>query len=206
MRAARLIVVLALALPVGGCGGSAPVPRDHYYRLEVAPPERALSAPLFDGALEVRRFLADGLLAERALLFSRREASFELDRYDYHYWVEPPSRLLQEELVAFLRQANIARAVITSEQRAGAPYVLTGKIRRLERLVGATGASVLVELELGVGQGGERGLEVIQVYRAERPAAESGIPATVAAYGQAVGGIFRAFLADLTRKPPVGGR
>jgi ABC-type uncharacterized transport system auxiliary subunit len=198
MKAVRAALALATALALAACGSST-VPRDHYYRLMVAAPAQALSDPLIDGALEVHRFAADGLLAERALLYSYRAAPREIDRYDYHFWIEPPSRLLQGELVGYLRRAGAAAAVITPGQSAQVAYVVTAKIKRFERVMGSSDASVLVELEFGLGRDGDGGLELIQVYRAEKKAANGLMSASIDAFSQAVAEIFRAFLADIGR-------
>lgn len=197
MTIGRVAAALVLALLLGGCfGGSAPV--DQFYRLDVRAPA-ALSSPVLPGVVEVGRFAAEGLTGERALLYSYRDRPDQLSRYGYHLWVEPPPVLLQNQLVAFLRETRAAGTVVTADLRVPPDILVEGRLKRFEQIAGAN-PSVVVEMDLGVVRlhGGE--LVSLKTYRVERPVPDE-LPANaVVAFQAALGEIFGRFLHDLTEK------
>ena len=69
------------------------MPEDHFYRLTIKGPERA-TTPLPAGTIQVERFVADGLTANRPIAFSEAGRPQVLQTYHYHFWVEPPTALL----------------------------------------------------------------------------------------------------------------
>ncbi len=220
------LIVLALAGLTGltGCMGSAPpVPRDHYYRVMVAPPSRAAAsqtasiegaailgrlgpgqpgsaagAVAFPGVLAVAQFEAEGLLRERPLLYSTTGSATELQQHDYHYWMDPPTRMLQLQLVDYLRASGLARSVVTPGLRIKADYEVNGRIRRLERLLGGGPPRVVVELELSLVARAHNALIVIWTYSAEAIAGDDGVESSVLALNRALGQVFERFLADAT--------
>lgn len=95
----RRILPLVVTLMLAACA-QPPVPVDTFYRLEV--PEPAAGRQVFDGVVEVRAFDADGLAAERPLIYSE-PGSPTLRQYNYHFWVESPAVAVQSELADSLR-------------------------------------------------------------------------------------------------------
>ncbi len=191
-----LILVPALLLGLGACGGSAPpVPRDHYYRVLVPPPAHDVGV-LFPGVISVAPLEAEGLLRERPLLFSASGQPHEMQQHDYHYWIDPPPRLLQGELIDYLRASGLARSVVSPDLRIDTDYQVTGRIKRLERLLGGGPPRVIAELELALVERDGAQLLVIQTYTAEANAADDTVEASVIALNQALGQIFGRFVAD----------
>ncbi len=210
------LLVLALAGLTGltGCLGSAPpVPRDHYYRVLVAPPIQGDESPsasgqsasgqsaigiTFPGVLSVAPLDADGLLRERPLLYSATGGAHELQQHDYHYWMDPPPRMLQAQLVDYLRAAGLAKAVITPDLRVRPDYEITGRLKRFERLLGGGPTRVVAEIELALVEIERRQLLVIETYSAEVAAGNDSVEASVLALDRALARIFERFLADAT--------
>jgi hypothetical protein len=87
-----------------------------------------------EGVLLVRAFDASGLLRERPLLYSASGSSTELQQHDYQYWTDTPPRMLQDQLVAYLRRSGIADSVVTPDLRTAADFEVIGKVERLELL------------------------------------------------------------------------
>ncbi len=143
------LLVLALAGLTGCLGSAPPVPRDHYYRVLVAPPtqgdaSRSASGQsasrqsasrqsaigiMFPGVLSVAPLEADGLLRERPLLFSATGRAHEMQQHDYHYWMDPPPKMLQAQLVDYLRASGLAKAVVTPGLRVRPDYEIMSKER-----------------------------------------------------------------------------
>jgi len=136
---------LLLLIPLTACTQSE-IPPDRYYRIVVDKPEATPVRPPLDGPLEVDRPAADGLLGARPIVYAEAARPNELQEYSYDFWTEPPALMLQSELVSYLRAARIADMVVTPGLRVNAAYRLSGRLRRLEHLVGDQ-PKVLVEIE-----------------------------------------------------------
>ena len=195
------LLVLALAVALGGCFGEAPpVPRDHFYRLLVAMPDEAPGNPggaHLEGVLLVRAFDASGLLRERPLLYSASGSSTELQQHDYQYWTDTPPRMLQDQLVTYLRRSGIADSVVTPDLRTAADFEVIGKVERLERLLDKNPAGVVAELELALLRTADDVLVVVDTYAVEARSDGNDYEDSVAALNRAVTDIFARFLADI---------
>ena len=228
-RLSLILLALAGLTGLAGCLGSAPpVPRDHYYRVMVAPPSRAAASQTasiegasglgqpslgqpglglpgsradiiaFPGVLSVAPLEAEGLLRERPLLYSTTGSATEMQQHDYHYWMDPPTRMLQLQLVDYLRASGLIQSVVTPELRIEADYQVSGRIKRLERLLGGGPTRVVAELELSLVARANNELNVVGTYTAEAIADDDGVESSVLALNQALGQVFERFLADAT--------
>ncbi len=201
MRGALAGLVLVLAALSAGCA-QPPLPEDHFYRLIVDKPETAASGPLLKGALEVDRFAADGLIASRPIVYSLAGRPREVLEYHYHFWAEPPTRMLGDQLVEYLRAAGVARTVVTPEFRVQADYVIVAKIKRLEMIVGAPPRAA-VELELGLRKTADDKLLFLGVYGVETEAESATVAAAVEAINKVLGQIYAKFVADISEIPGI---
>jgi ABC-type uncharacterized transport system auxiliary subunit len=195
-RLAGVVAVCAMALTA--CA-QPPVPSDRYYRLDPGPPARTFQRPALDGVLEVQRFVADGLTAGRPIVYARADAPYELQAYHYQFWTEPPTTMLQDRLATYLRNAGAAGTVVTPEMRVQPDFVLTGRIRRLERVVGEA-PKVVLDLELGIKASADDRVVTLGSYRIERPHGEDSVPAAVRAMNAALAEAFANFLDDLATR------
>jgi ABC-type uncharacterized transport system auxiliary subunit len=194
----RLLLLTLLAPVLAGCLGSAPpVPRDHYYRLLVPMPAESGGAMLLPGVLTVELLQADGLLRERPLLYSTAADAAELQQHNYHYWNDAPPRLLQDQMVTYLRRSGVASLVVTPDTRVHAEYQISGKAKRFERLVGGGGSKVVVEIEFALLRFSDDALLVVDTYSAEEAAAGDSIEESILALNRATARVFDAFLSDV---------
>jgi len=194
----RLLFLTLLGPVLAGCLGSAPpVPRDHYYRLLVPMPAESGGALLLPGVLTVELLQADGLLRERPLLYSTAAEAAELQQHNYHYWNDVPPRLLQDQMVTYLRRSGVASLVVTPDTRVRAEYQISGKAKRFERLVGSGGSKVVVEIEFALLRLSDDALLVVDTYSAEEPAAGDSIEDSILALNRATARVFDAFLSDV---------
>ncbi len=210
------LIVLALAGLTGCLGSAPPIPRDHYYRVMVTPSSHAgtsqaaeggsvLGQPgsgadiiAFPGVLAVMPLEAEGLLRERPVLYSTTGSAYEMQQHDYHYWMDPPTRMLQLQLVDYLRASGLIQSVVTPDLRIDADYQVSGRIKRFERLLGGGPARVVVELELSLVARPSNDLIVVGTYSAEAIALDDGVETSVLALNQALGEVFERFLTDAT--------
>ncbi len=193
-----LLSSLLIAPMLVGCLGSAPpVPRDHYYRLMVPAPEQQAEETLLPGVMTVELLQADGLLRERPLLFSKGGRPHELQQHNYHYWNDAPPRMLQDQMVAYLRRSGAAQLVVSPDMRIRADYQVSGKAKRLERLLGDGPPRVLVEIELALLRLADETLLVVDSYTAEESAADNSVEAAIVALNQATAKVFARFLAEV---------
>ncbi len=190
------ILALILALVLAGCQSApGPAPVDRFYRVAIpAPDAMGVSLP---GTVQVGRLDADGLMRERPVVYSDDDGALSLAQHEYDYWIEPPARLLQVELVQYLRSAGIARSVVTPELRIRPDFEVVGTVRRFERLIGRSGPSVVVSLDLALVDRNDDRLRVVDTYSAEIDCADSTVDTSVAAFNRALTAIFAEFLADM---------
>ncbi|MHA1598804.1 MAG: ABC-type transport auxiliary lipoprotein family protein [Alphaproteobacteria bacterium] len=198
MNLKRLALPLAMvaALIVTGCSQPT-VPKDNYYRLQVAMPDAA-PGTVFKGVVEVQRFIADGLTASRPIVYSKASSPQQLNAYHYHFWTEPPVVMLRDQLVDFLRAANVAELIVTPEMRSRIDYVLTAKIKRLEKVSGATPRAV-VEVELGLQDSAKGEVVHLKNYRVETTAKSDSVVDAVVALNKALASAYTLFVEDLKK-------
>jgi cholesterol transport system auxiliary component len=190
----RLLFAL-VAVATFGCA-SGPAPRDHYYRLETAAPN-ALASPKLAGTLEVERLRAETISQGRRMLYRDGSQPGEIKQHAYHLWVDPPSVMLQDQLVGFLRSAGAAEKIVTPAVRVESDYLVSGRIVRLERLLSGSDARVAVEIEFVLTRQKGRELLLLETYREERAASGGGVAEAVTAFDQAISAIFERFLSDV---------
>lgn len=195
----KRLLLLACAAPLlAGCLGSAPpVPHDHYYRLLVPTPQQSAGEAPLPGILTVELLQADGLLRERPLLYSESGESYELQQHNYHYWNDAPPRMLQDQMVTYLRRSGVSRQVVTPDMRIRADYQVSGKVRRLERLLGGGPPRVFVEIELALLRLSDDRVLVVETFSAEEPAEDESVEASIIALNRATAEVFDRFLAQV---------
>ncbi len=192
-------VMLSAGLLLTACGGTqAPVPEDHFYRLKVAAPKAPRAQPRFNGTLEVQRMIADGVIAGRPIVYSEAGKELEVLEYHYHFWTEPPIVLLMDQLVTYLRAANMAETVVSAAMRADADYAVSGKIKRLEQVRGAK-TRAIVEVELALLKKPDGKILFVRNYIDSEAASGEDVAAAVQAMNTALGRIYARFTADISK-------
>lgn len=192
MNAARWLTMAAIA--AAGCAKAPPVPTDNYYRLGEPAVEQALDRALTEGAILVRPLQSDGVHSERALLYTDDDRGISLKRYSYHLWVDPPPRLIQSQLIQYLRAARVAPLVVNELDDEPA-LLVSGRLKRFEREQRQDKVIAHVALELRLDDNRGR-LLLLRDYRAELPVADQSVEGTVNALDAGLNGIFAEFLAD----------
>lgn len=184
---------------VAACGSAPPVPEDQFYRLRAKAPSTTFSKAILPGTLEIERFVADGLTAGRPIVYSEAGKPYQVREYHYHFWTQPPTVMLRDELVSYLRARKVSNAVVTPEMRVPPDYVLIGKIKRLEKIVGSPPKAVL-ELELGVRSATGGKLVLLDTYRIETQASGNGVDDAVESLNISLTDAYAEFVADLSKR------
>ncbi|MBT7759977.1 MAG: hypothetical protein HN732_21795 [Rhodospirillaceae bacterium] len=202
-----IIIALSALLGLSGCLGSqTAVPPDNYYRLSVDAPVDRNAQPSLPGVLSIAALDGDGLVRARPLLFTDQDKSHAVRQHNYHYWADSPTRLLQAELVSYMRRRGAAISVVTPQMRVRADYELVGKIRRLERILGKSDYHVAVELDLAIIRQSDRRLILEDTYQVEIKSRDESVQASVAALNEALGQVFRSFSGALDQSSQAASR
>jgi len=202
------VAVIVLAGGLAACS-QPPLPKDHFYRVLISPPQAGMAAktaPRFKGGLEVARFAVEGITAKLPIVYSDAANPNEVMAYTYHMWTEAPEAMVSEQLVNYLRAAKIADTVVTPEARINAAYVVSGRIKRFERIIIGAASKGLVFLELGLRERKSNKLLYMNTYRAEIKASEDGVGGAVAALNKGVAQIFARFTADIADIADIAGK
>lgn len=197
---ARLAIhTIALGVLAGCAGQPVSVPQEQFHRLNIAPAARPRPTPALNGPLEVERFLADGVLGDRAIAYVRAGDPDVLRQDRYHFWSDAPTRMLQQATAEYLRSAGVAGSVVTPEWRVSASYSLFCRIRQLEYVVGSPWR-VVVDLEYALRRNVDDELLLLENYRISRTVAEGTVGSATGAMSLAIQDILAALLDDLTRR------
>jgi ABC-type uncharacterized transport system auxiliary subunit len=173
------------------------VPEDRFYRLSLDAPAARASDAVLPGTLGVARFRADGLTKSRAIVYSDAAQPLVARQYHYHHWIEVPPRLLQEEMVSYLRGAGVARQVVAAGAGPAPDYLVEGTIRRFEHVRTEGGSAVAVDIELQLRQRSTGEVTLVKEYARSVPADGHGMYEAARAFSRAVSGVYGEFLRDL---------
>jgi len=193
---AQSIFVTAIVFVMAGCATQAPVPSDKYYRLQAVFADATSSAPKFAGTFEIERFTADGLTAGRPIVYVEAGDPNQLREYNYHFWTQAPTVMLRDELVTYLRTAKIAESVVIPEMRLDPKFVMTGRIRKLEQVLGTSNGTRL-EIEIAIRRIDDGKLLFLKSYNQETAQTSPGVASAVDALNKSLNVIFSDLLQDL---------
>ena len=201
MSLARSVAVsmLVAGLALGGCGNVPGVPDHTYFRMSTPQSLPRSEKPVFVDPIVVGLFEANGLYADRALIYALDPAADELRQFHYQLWTDPPTRLLQRRLQIELREARIAPLVIDALATSQGAVRISGEILRFERVPTTDGGhigSVVLRLRADRPDGTPLSNEI---YHADVPAADRRLVSAAEALFVAVDTIFSEFHSDLIR-------
>ncbi len=190
----RIPGIVILLLILTSCSSAPPVPTDRFYRLSAPQGENQSLAT--EHIIYVGPIIAEGLYNERALLYTGESGATELQQYHYHFWITSPPRLLQDQLISFLRASNTASMII-DEPGSGEKISIFGKLKSFERINIGEESSVSVILELKVQEKGKQVPVLLKEYSVTERLDGKSVPQTVAAFDRAVMEMYSDFISDL---------
>lgn len=193
----RLMGLLGWMFLLTACGSVAPTPEEVFLRLEMPAPNPTGAKRWTEGNLRVAPMLASGLHKERALAYTRDHGS-SLQQSRYQLWVDSPEHMLQYEIAAYLRGAQVAPQIMT-EHSSKAQLVVMGRITRFELLARSDASSMLAGIELTVRDASRDQSLFVKDYLANEPMDGATPTAVAQAMSRAVATICAEFVADASR-------
>jgi len=140
-RFAGLIPIAVAALLLESCGGGRPI---QYYTLELpaapAPPTGTYPVTLLVGRIGAPESLQDGPIVYRS-------GPNEIGTYQYHYWDEPPVRMIRVMLIRTLRASRKFESVSQLGSQATGDFVLQGRLDDFEEVDSTDSMAALVNME-----------------------------------------------------------
>ena len=186
----RPLLVLLFAGGLAACAAPS-VPKEQYFRLVATPANEQTPKPL-DGTLEIPPFDADGVMADRPLLYTANGGQ-KLEQRNYAYWTNSPPQMMRDQLITYLRAAKVAPQVVPSELRVDdVKYVIHGTVRRLEQTGNPAGGTIEIELAL-LEKDSDR-LILSKVFHVDQAASSDKIDDAVTALNTGMNQIFQDFV------------
>jgi len=122
-RRTQLAGIIVLMVCFSRCGTTRPM---KYYVLDPGPVPAATSATQYPVTLLVGRISASHLYRDDRLVYG--SGPVQLGVYSYDRWAEPPSDMIQDLLVSFLRSTDQYRAVSTISSNVRGDYIVRGHL------------------------------------------------------------------------------
>jgi len=194
-----VMTVMVALLALNACASAPNVPQDNFYRLAPQPKSTQQGSVLQDDTIEVARFVADGSVSNRPILYSSDANPNSVSEYNYHFWIESPPILIKDSLVSYLRAAGVANRVVTPEMRVSSDYSVLGRIKRLEIYTGSKYTGV-ASFEIGLRRNMDGELIVLREYDSKVVADNNSVGSVITAVEKAVEDIFARFVMDISTK------
>lgn len=178
-KLAGAMVALVSGAFLGSCGAVRP---SQFYRLEI-PSDPPASVGTFPVTLLIGRLDAPHLYRDTRLVY--RSSATQMNTYEYHRWVEPPTDMLQAILMRTLRASGKYQSVQSQGSNARGDYIVRGRLHQFEEVDdGAVSTRVAFEIEL---YSQESGTTVwTHYYAGDEPVGTKSVPAVVDALNRNV--------------------
>ena len=114
------------------------------YTLDLTGAAAAPARPAALGALAVRDFSCPDYLSDGRIVY--RPTRTEVGYYEYHRWAMTLRRMVTDSIAGGIRTRGVFGSVESTKNAAGATYVLTGAIDRLEEVDDGHDVQAVVQL------------------------------------------------------------
>lgn len=193
---------LWISLSVVACSAPSPLPDFRYFTLPL-PAEVPRSARPLDLPLVLEPLRASGIRGERPILYSSQADRAKLLQYHYQLWSEPPTSMVQDQLLRMLEQAQVSSLVTDRLSPREAAVRLTGELLRFERQRDGEVWAAAVELRLRAQTDGHVRPLFERRFSARVVASDALLESTVRAFGSALDQVGAELLQALRELPPI---
>jgi len=171
-----------------------PLPSDSFYRLQINGAASG-TGQWTDKAIRVAKFQASGIHRERAIVHTE-SGKFAVNQHRYHLWIDSPERMLQHELISYLRAARVAPTVSAIDTHQGG-FEVVGRIRQFEQVRDGAGVRAVVTLDLELmSVSAPRTLIVSREYTESMTVSGDDAESTAGAISAAIAMIFQRFVTE----------
>jgi len=191
-------IIFVVTIMLTACfGGGSSIPDDHYYRL----PEltgKKLTKPILTGTLSVKRVITHGIYGERALIYTDKNSTIKLNRYHYHHWEKSPSKLIQDNLVQYLKTVGVAHQVISQSHNTNENYLLETELITMHREVTQQGYSASISMDIRLYNKSNNSIYINKRYHSKISTTSNKIVDTIESYGKGLHHIYDELISDLS--------
>jgi ABC-type uncharacterized transport system auxiliary subunit len=193
----RFALTLVFAVSFTSCLTTQTIPTENFYRLSLTGNVETIGKSLLKSVIAVKRFGAEALYHERAMIYSKIETPLEMRQYYYHRWSDVPPTLLQNQLIEYLQKANLAQFIVPYGVGAPPDYVISGFIKRFDHIVEKNQSRVLVVLSLKLENAETGKILLVKDYDKTAYSPEPNVRFAAERFGEAVTDIFNEFTKDI---------
>jgi ABC-type uncharacterized transport system auxiliary subunit len=133
-------LMLAIIVPLAGCGGRVRYPR--YYTLNLPPAPDPPAQESVRTSIAVREFQSPSYLRQGPIVY--RTTPEEIGFYEYHRWAADPRVLVSSAVIDHLRASGHFSMVSMYSGRPDVDYIFSGKLEKLEEVDYDAGVKVEV--------------------------------------------------------------
>ncbi len=145
-QARRIFQLAAVCLLAGMAAACAATPPTKYYVLDAPPAAQAPPQASIPVRLVVGHITSSQLYRDNRLVYGSGQV--QLGTYEFQRWAEPPVDLIQDMLVAALRQSGEYRAVSRIGSSARGDYIVRGHLDALDEIDNQAGIAGRFAFEL----------------------------------------------------------
>jgi len=120
-------ITILVALLLLGCTTAA---EKRYFQLHIPPPQNAAKTPSIPRTVMVKNALVEKAYDEYRLVY--RYSPYQLDYYNYEYWIEKPSRMIRKVVADYLRKRNVFTRVLHGNANDAAQWFIEPSVAALE--------------------------------------------------------------------------
>ncbi|MFV1984175.1 MAG: hypothetical protein ACC657_11595 [Thiohalomonadales bacterium] len=193
----KLTLIILIILSLTSCfGGSSSIPDDHYYRL----PELVgtkITKPILNGSLGIKKIITHGIYGERTLIYTEKTDNIKLSRYHYHHWEKSPSKLIQDNLVQYLKTIGIAPDVVSYNLNTRTKYLLEAELISMHRDITSNGYIAVITMDIRLYNKSNNSIYINKRYYSKITANTDKLVDTIKAYGNGLQTIYDELIIDL---------
>ena len=173
LKLARVMIGLACVAILSSCGATRP---SQFYRLEI-PSDAPAAGSAYPVTLLIGRLTTPHLYRDTRVVY--RTGTTQMNTYEYHRWVEPPTDMLEAILTRLLRVSGKYTSVQSQGSNARGDYIVRGRLHQFEEVDEGSSVSTRVAFEFELYNQETGTVEWTHYYSGDEPVTGKEVPAVV---------------------------